>query len=145
MMPEYGGDEPSVEASEPAEAGAVISAGSARSSSVSDKAAAEDLLGFKDYVDAIARFLKAPETEAPLTLSIEGEWGSGKSSFLLQLKRALEAGPAPAVVISFNAWRYDKQDELWAAFALHVTRGLREGVSVGRRYWGDLLLFFSRI
>lgn len=48
-----------------------------------------DSLGFEPYVTALAAFLTSPETKGPLTVSIEGEWGSGKSSFLLQLESAL--------------------------------------------------------
>ncbi len=58
--------------------------------SVSDQAAAEDELGFKPYVEAIAEFLINPVTQPPLTISIEGEWGSGKSSFMKQLQKTIE-------------------------------------------------------
>jgi predicted KAP-like P-loop ATPase len=47
--------------------------------SVSDQAAARDALGFAPYVTAMAEFLTNPQTKPPLTLSVEGEWGSGKS------------------------------------------------------------------
>lgn len=66
---------------------------SVKGSSIGDQAAETDLLGFKPYVDAIAEFLTDPETKAPLTLSVEGEWGSGKSSFMQQLKKAIEEIP----------------------------------------------------
>ena len=58
--------------------------------SVSDQAAAKDALGFELYVMAMAEFLTNPQTKPPLTLSVEGEWGSGKSSFMKQLKQAIE-------------------------------------------------------
>ena len=58
---------------------------SVRNTSVGDQAANVDALGFEPYVIAIAEFLVNPETKPPLTLSIEGEWGSGKSSFMKQL------------------------------------------------------------
>ncbi|MGB5710683.1 MAG: P-loop NTPase fold protein, partial [Waterburya sp.] len=58
--------------------------------SVSDQAAAKDSLGFEPYVKAIAEFLTNPQTKPPLTLSVEGEWGSGKSSFMNQLKLEIE-------------------------------------------------------
>lgn len=58
--------------------------------SVSDQASENDYLGFEPYVVAIAEFLTNPETKPPLTLSIEGEWGSGKSSFMKQLEKAIQ-------------------------------------------------------
>ena len=57
---------------------------------VSDQAATEDSLGFTPYVIAIAEFLTSPDTKPPLTLSIEGEWGSGKSSFMKQLEKEIK-------------------------------------------------------
>ncbi len=59
------------------------------SASVSDQPTSSDSLGFGPYVKALARFLTDERTQPPLTLSIEGEWGSGKSSFMLQLEDAL--------------------------------------------------------
>lgn len=58
--------------------------------SVSDQPASTDSLGFEPYVKALTRFLTDERTQPPLTLSIEGEWGSGKSSFMLQLEKALK-------------------------------------------------------
>jgi hypothetical protein len=57
--------------------------------SVNDQATEKDSLGFEPYVTAIAEFLTNPVTLPPLTLSIEGEWGSGKSSFMKQLQKAI--------------------------------------------------------
>ncbi|WP_287288061.1 GUN4 domain-containing protein, partial [Okeania sp. SIO2B9] len=38
------------------------------------------------YVIAMTEFLTHKDTKPPLTISIEGEWGSGKSSFMKQLE-----------------------------------------------------------
>lgn len=117
----------------------------AQTAAVGDQATSEDSLGFKLYVEALARFLRAPATRAPFTLSIEGPWGSGKSSFMLQLKNEIKAKSPGAVAIDFNAWKYDKQEELWAAFALTVTRSLRRSTPLLRRAVGDVKLYVSRL
>ena len=116
-----------------------------QASSVGDSAAAVDELGFELYVNALADFLVAPNTHAPLTCSIEGSWGSGKSSFMLQLRNRLKTIAPNSRAIEFNAWKYDKQEELWAAFALNLTRSLRSQTRWPRRYFGDAKLYFSRI
>jgi hypothetical protein len=151
-------------------------AGAARNA-VGDHPTADDSLGFGPYVEAVAAFLTSNATEPPLTISIEGEWGSGKSSFMLQLEKAI-AGPSKRAVflkelparmggyqnpgsltkaigealkhqtrptIRFNAWRHDKQDALWAAFALSVSRNLRRRVGFLRAWWGDTRLFLMRL
>lgn len=46
-----------------------------------------DNLGITKYVGALAKFIDNAET--PITLSIQGEWGSGKTSFMNQLKAEL--------------------------------------------------------
>ena len=56
-----------------------------------------DTLGFDPYVDAISQFLLNEETQPPLTLSVEGEWGSGKTSFMLQLKERIDSAGGKTV------------------------------------------------
>ncbi len=107
--------------------------------SISDAPTTDDELGFKPYVLALAKFLLSQHTSGPLTLSIEGEWGSGKSSFMMQLEKSLKAPsqesvadgqPPPATrTFWFNAWRQDKQEAVWAAFALAFSRELRSKVA----------------
>jgi hypothetical protein len=139
-----------------------------------------DALGFTPYVIAIAEFLTSDDTKPPLTLSIEGEWGSGKSSFMKQLesqiqtisgerqeeelKKLWELLKKERFLLSnlsdigrflklklrlqqktqtvwFNAWRHDKAESLWAAFALSFLESISEN-----RYWSDIIPnFFSNI
>ncbi len=110
--------------------------------SVGDQPTSDDVLGFEPYVNAIADFLTNPSTEAPLTLSIEGEWGSGKSSFMLQLEEALR--DRNQLTVKFNPWRHDKEDALWAAFALEFVREISRRLSFKPRWSGHVRLFFRR-
>jgi hypothetical protein len=118
-----GSDRPVAEGTIPAD----LPKTSIQGSSISDQATGTDALGFSPYVKAIAEFLTNQETQPPLTLSIEGGWGSGKSSFMKQLQAEIERierknkKPKPKVVW-FNAWRHDKVEALWAAFALEFLR-----------------------
>ncbi|NEO51718.1 MAG: hypothetical protein F6K54_00550 [Okeania sp. SIO3B5] len=56
---------------------------------IGDQATTKDELGFTPYVIAMAEFLTNENTKPPLTISIEGEWGSGKSSFMKQLEKEI--------------------------------------------------------
>ncbi len=110
---------------------------------LSDQATEEDNLGFEPYVTAIAQFLTNDKTKPPLTLSIEGEWGSGKSSFMKQLRKKLEDKPT----VWFNAWRHDKAEALWAAFALEFIRQIsrpRRCGDVFRILKGNIKLLWFR-
>ncbi len=117
------------------------------STSFSDQATGDDSLGFKPYVTAIAEFLLNPDTKPPLTLSVEGEWGSGKSSFMKQLDLYLrEKGQR---TVWFNAWRHDKAEAVWAAFALSFIKQISTPKENSRKaYWevfqGHVRLMISR-
>jgi|GEM_PF-1560478 len=162
---------------------------SIRRASVSDQPSARDTLGFAPYVKAIATFLMNEQTRPPLTLSIEGEWGSGKSSFMLQLAeelRAISDGrrreaaaarreetrrlqmlvPMPEFglldrlqtrllirrdarrlrcpTVEFNAWRHDKENALWASFALEFVRKLSQNMGPAERLRAHFKLLLRR-
>lgn len=144
-----------------------------------------DLLGFEPYVEAIKQFLTDKDTKAPITLSIEGQWGCGKSSFMKQLQVRIEElnkGPVEKAeneitgdksqtdskskyktktrlldflflnkkrkkyfTIWFNCWRYEKEDELWAAFALNLIEQLSDNLSWERRLWAQFKLTCLRL
>ena len=75
--------------------------------SVGDQAAVQDSLGFTPYVTAIGEFLTNAQTKPPLTMSIEGEWGSGKSSFMKQLQKEIELSQRKALekkIDNFEKW-----------------------------------------
>ncbi|MGO1120144.1 P-loop NTPase fold protein [Rhodovibrionaceae bacterium A322] len=72
-----------------------------------------DPLGYGAIARGISRFLRNKKTEPPLTLAIEGPWGSGKSSIMSLLKHDLERyGYHP---VWFNAWHQTKEEHLLAA------------------------------
>jgi hypothetical protein len=115
-----------------------------RTESANDQPAAIDTIGFKPYVDAMALFLTSERTEPPLTISIEGEWGSGKSSFVAQLKEAIKARyqkESDFAFVDFNAWQHDKHEALWASFALTFSSQLIPKSWITRaRVEGELFL-----
>lgn len=116
---------------------------------LNDTATGEDSLGFQPYVEAIAEFLTAEGTRPPITLSIEGQWGCGKSSFMRQLQKEInkknEAGKEPKYfTVWFNSWKYDKEDELWASFALNFMDELSTQLSWKRLQHSRLKLLGLR-
>ena len=134
-------------------------------STIGDRPAVEDTLGFQPYVIAIAEFLTHPDTKPPLTISIEGAWGRGKSSFMKQLEAEIvqkyedledeEFKQASWLkkffllfdfkqktqIVWFNAWRHDKAESLWAAFALSFL----EQISTNHRISDILPNFVGRL
>lgn len=114
-----------------------------------DTPTGEDSLGFQPYVEAIAEFLTSEETLAPITLSIEGQWGCGKSSFMQQLRKEISKKnelekETKYFTVWFNSWKYDKEDELWASFALNFMDELSKQLSWKRLQHSRLKLFYLR-
>jgi len=114
-------------------------------SSINDLLARKDGLGFDAYVKAVARFLTHKNTGTPLTLSIEGEWGSGKSTFMSLLESAINEKDQEYICINFNAWRHDKSDELWSAFALNFIQEVSSKIGFCRSAWAYTKLLLYRI
>ena len=108
----------------------------------SDQPAKKDFLGFEPYVEAIYYFLTDPNTKPPLTLSIEGKWGYGKSSFMEQLEKKLS--DKGELTVPFNAWRHDREESLWAAFAINFMHEISSRQSFKQRASSYINLYFQR-
>lgn len=62
----------------------------------------QDRLGFGVYVTALHDFIVSQYTTTPLTISVDGPWGSGKSSLMYMLRSSLE--PQNNVWLRFVSW-----------------------------------------
>ncbi len=87
----------------------------------SDKPSKIDSLHRQHYVKALAALITHPNTEIPLTLGIYGPWGSGKSSFMLQLREMI----LPKIpCVEFNPWRYSDPSSLWFGLISQIAMAL---------------------
>ena len=65
----------------------------------------KDLFDIRNYVDGLCSFVRSCDT--PMTISIQGDWGSGKTSMMNMMKENLEASICP---IWFNTWQFSQFD-----------------------------------
>jgi hypothetical protein len=79
----------------------------------------QDLLDAADTVLALAEFLRNRNTEPPVTLSVEGDWGTGKTSIMRMLESELRRSHVPTVW--FNAWHNEGEEQM-LAFLLESIR-----------------------
>ena len=100
----------------------------------------EDLLDITPDVNALASLVAAWSVEPPLSIGLFGDWGSGKTHFMRQMRarvsllsRRARASKKPQnkigyykniVQIEFNAWHYI-EGNLWASLVEHIFAHLK--------------------
>jgi len=87
-------------------------------SDVPAKLPSEDAYGFWNFARRIARAVRTTPSPQGLVISIQGEWGSGKTSILNFIKHDLKftEGGANPIVIDFNPWWFDDRNHLAKQF-----------------------------
>ncbi|MGW6933521.1 P-loop NTPase fold protein [Lentzea sp. NPDC054927] len=92
-----------------------------------DTPASTDELGFDRFAVPLARTIAATDrSTTPWTIGVYGEWGSGKTTFLRLVEKALL--PSGVRPIWFNAWKYARDDNLWAALIEKIVVEARRSV-----------------
>lgn len=64
----------------------------------------EDLFGIKVYQNALVKYIQ--HTETPITIALQGEWGSGKTSLMNLLRWNLCDNDGEFFPIWINTWQY---------------------------------------
>ena len=65
----------------------------------------EDLFGINKYQKALIKFINL--TNTPITIALQGEWGSGKTSLMNQMRWELcDKDGAPYFPVWVNTWQY---------------------------------------
>ncbi|HEM6191034.1 TPA: AAA family ATPase [Streptococcus suis] len=71
--------------------------------SIGDLPSGEDYLNIEDYVKGLSTFISKCHT--PMTLSINGDWGTGKTSIMKQICKNLGED---IISLEFNTWQYSQ-------------------------------------
>src|SRR6266478_5047400 len=77
---------------------------------------------FDQLAIALVELLKRPRVSA-FVLGLHGPWGSGKTTLLNAIRDRI---PTNAIIIEFNAWKYQEREALWRALILRVLDALRK-------------------
>lgn len=69
----------------------------------------EDTLGFQVYVDALGDFIVSCET--PMTVAVQGDWGSGKTSLMNLIRERVTASSDKRIrCLWINTWQFSQFD-----------------------------------
>lgn len=90
-----------------------------------DVPAEDDLLSISSYVDGLVEFIDACPT--PMTVAVQGNWGTGKTSAMLQIRKQLQAQKPDVKTIFFNTWQYSQFD-LGENLAINMLKAIANGL-----------------
>lgn len=95
--------------------------------------AADETLGLGDYALSLSEFILRCET--PLTIALQGDWGSGKTSLMNLIRVELDKAHPKPQTFWFNTWQYSQfgmADELSLSLIAAFLEKLKAGEDVGR-------------
>ena len=81
-----------------------------------------DFLSFRNSVISLSSLIQQIET--PFTISIYGEWGSGKTSFLKMLRAFLNKDNK-FTTFWFDSWQYENESSLFLPFLSKISNEIR--------------------
>ncbi len=108
---------------------------------LSDLPAREDALGFAPLVRTLCNIVLSRSTETPITIAIDGPWGSGKTSILRMIE--LQARMVGFSCIWLNAWNLESAENLIAAIAREVQEELNKRQEVDTKAGKKILNFIT--
>ena len=93
--------------------------------STTDTPSVDDLLGVDPYIDALVRFVDT--CHRPMTIAVQGDWGSGKTSLIHLVLDRLERDH-DADVVTVETWRLAQFDQS-GSIALNVIETVTHAVT----------------
>ncbi|MCH8927902.1 MAG: hypothetical protein IIB39_04205, partial [Candidatus Marinimicrobia bacterium] len=90
-----------------------------------------------EYADAFVSFIDGEENVDQLVIGLHGEWGRGKSTLMGKIKEKLE--DQKYATAKLNAWKYHKEENIWAAFLQTVLDQMQKNLKV----WWKPYYYFS--
>lgn len=131
--------EPTITTQSPAQPDQAEEGIEVRGKALSDIYSDKDLLGYKDYVDALVDFIESSDTKKPITIGIDAPWGGGKTTMMHMLEKRL--GPPKKIRLWQRETDQGKLENslkaLWGNIKTKVSNGWR--ILISPRSWIPLL------
>jgi predicted KAP-like P-loop ATPase len=104
-----------------------------------------DLLNRLDFANHLANVLLLNHNDDCLTVSLEGEWGYGKTSVINLVKGALNEKELAPIIIEYNPWLAGKPESLIQDFLLQFSSQLniRDSSEIALKAAKELIAYSS--
>lgn len=96
----------------------------------------DDELGRSDFAQQVAKELRGWRQKDSLVVSLNGDWGSGKTTLANYIihyieEQAKSCREEPPIVVRFNPWQWSGQDKLLEGFFAQVSSRFRGSATKG--------------
>jgi len=102
--------------------------------------------GFEEYAKTLTRLIAGMDVLTPITISIHGDWGSGKSSLMKTIANLLKHEEAfeeyfaeserfpmkKSKIIWFNAWEYESEEDIALVLLQYIANELEKEVTASK-------------
>ena len=103
-----------------------------------------DLLGLEQHAEALAGFIEMCST--PMTIGIQGDWGSGKTSLMNFVRARL--GNERALNIWFNTWQYAQfgnESQLASSMLINLMQKIKSEGKPSKQVWHNVSRFIRSV
>lgn len=91
----------------------------------------EDMFEVSQYIKGLSDFIR--ECDTPMTIAIQGDWGSGKTSIMNMVKTELNDD---VISVWFNTWKFSQfhmEDDLAITFMSYLSKAIEEYLEENNR------------
>jgi hypothetical protein len=80
---------------------------------LNDEPTVDDAFGFHLIARTLANIILSPATQTPLSIGLDGQWGTGKTSLLMMVERLVRVEKIPCLWL--NAWSLESTESMIAS------------------------------
>jgi len=103
----------------------------------------DDVLGRVDFAAALAYSLVSYRSDSSFVISVNGKWGSGKTSLMNMCREFLARQKSPPTVIEINGWDWADSTSIGTVLLEKMESTLGRADSASQRKFGQLLHLYS--